>query len=238
VTRARLVTDFDGTLTQRDFYRLAVERLVPADLPDHWADYRAGRTTHFDALAAIFASIRATEEHALLQVAHDMGLQRGLAAHLARLRAAGWDVTVVSAGCGWYIERLLASAGLAAGVDLEVHANPGTFVPGGGLRMRRPDDPRFRSRELGVDKAAVVRDALRRLPTVAFAGDGHPDLEAARLVAPSLRYARGDLAAALDEQGLRYQDFTCWSDVVDGLLAQAGPTGAAAAHADDDGHPG
>jgi 2-hydroxy-3-keto-5-methylthiopentenyl-1-phosphate phosphatase len=215
VTRALLITDFDGTLTERDFYQLAVERLVPADLPDHWADYRAGKTTHFDALAAIFASIRATDEQALLAVAHDMGLQPDLATQVGRLRAADWDVAVVSAGCGWYIDRLLAGAG----VELVVHANPGGFVLGGGLRMRRPDDPRFRSHELGVDKAAVVRDALRKVPTVAFAGDGYPDLEAARLVAPARRYARGDLAAAAAEEGLTYRSFDRWSDVVDGLLA-------------------
>jgi 2-hydroxy-3-keto-5-methylthiopentenyl-1-phosphate phosphatase len=215
VTRALLITDFDGTLTERDFYRLVAERLVPPDLPDHWADYRAGRATHFDALAAIFASIQATDERPLLEVARDMRLQADLAGHVGRLRAAGWDVAVVSAGCGWYIERLLADAG----VVLEVHANPGEFVPGGGLRMRRPDDPRFRSHDLGVDKAAVVRDALRRVPTVAFAGDGYPDLEAARLVPPARRYARADLAAAADEEGLPYQPFERWSDIVDGLLA-------------------
>jgi 2-hydroxy-3-keto-5-methylthiopentenyl-1-phosphate phosphatase len=234
MTRALLVTDFDGTLTERDFYQLAVERLVPADLPDHWAAYRAGRTTHFDALAAIFASIRATDERALLDVAHDMHLQPGLAEHLGRLRTAGWDVAVVSAGCGWYIERLLGEAG----VELEVHANPGEFVPGGGLRMRRPGDPRFRSHELGVDKAAVVRDALRRVPTVAFAGDGYPDLDAARLVAPAWRYARGDLAAAADAEGLTYQPFARWADVVDGLLARGvDPAGPPASRPDAEAEP-
>jgi 2-hydroxy-3-keto-5-methylthiopentenyl-1-phosphate phosphatase len=69
VSRALLVTDFDGTLTERDLHQLAADRLVPVDLPDHWADYRAGRTTHFDALAAIFASIRATDGEAARLVA-------------------------------------------------------------------------------------------------------------------------------------------------------------------------
>jgi 2-hydroxy-3-keto-5-methylthiopentenyl-1-phosphate phosphatase len=239
VTRALLVTDFDGTLTATDFYQLAVDRLVPPDLPDHWGDYRAGRTTHFDALAAIFASIRATDEAALLAVARDMGLQPDLAAHVERLRAAGWDIAIGSAGCGWYIERLLTGAGLAAGADLTVHANPGTFVPGEGLQMRRPEDARFRSHELGVDKAAVVRDALGRAPVVAFAGDGYPDLEAARSVAPRWRYARGDLAAALTDAGEDYRSFARWSDVVDGLLAHGhgGTTGAAPSD-EDPGHRG
>lgn len=222
MTDALLVTDFDGTLTDRDFYRLVVDRLVPADLPDHWAAYRAGRSTHFDALAAIFASIEATDERALLDVARDMGLQPDLASHVGRLQTAGWEVIVVSAGCGWYIERLLADAGLTPGVDLEVHANPGVFVPGEGLRMRRPDDPRFRSHELGVDKAAVVRAALQRTPVVAFAGDGYPDLEAAGLVDPARRYARGDLAAALTAEGSPYRPFARWSAVVDELVGGGG----------------
>ena len=38
-----LVSDFDGTMTRHDFYRLAVRSLLPADLPDYWARYRAGR---------------------------------------------------------------------------------------------------------------------------------------------------------------------------------------------------
>ena len=29
-----LVSDFDGTMTRRDFYKLAIESLLPADVPD------------------------------------------------------------------------------------------------------------------------------------------------------------------------------------------------------------
>lgn len=37
-----LVSDFDGTMTRHDFYKLAVESLVPAETPDYWAEYRTG----------------------------------------------------------------------------------------------------------------------------------------------------------------------------------------------------
>ena len=55
--RRILVSDFDGTMTRRDFYQLAVERLLPPDVPNYWAEYRAGRMTHFEALQAYFAAI-------------------------------------------------------------------------------------------------------------------------------------------------------------------------------------
>ena len=92
---------------------------------------------------------------------------------------------MTSAGCDWYIRRLLAQAG----VELEVHANPGRFVPGLGLQMEMPVGSPFLSPTLGVDKARVVRHHLEQGRTVAFAGDGFPDEEAALFVPGSLRFA-------------------------------------------------
>jgi 2-hydroxy-3-keto-5-methylthiopentenyl-1-phosphate phosphatase len=58
-----LITDFDGTLTRHDFFRLAVERLLPAGVPDYWQEYLAGRLTHFQAMQAYYAAIRHLLEH-------------------------------------------------------------------------------------------------------------------------------------------------------------------------------
>ena len=60
-----LVSDFDGTMTRHDFYRLALAELLPPETPDYWAEYRAGTITHFEALRRYFASIRATEGEVL-----------------------------------------------------------------------------------------------------------------------------------------------------------------------------
>jgi HAD superfamily phosphoserine phosphatase-like hydrolase len=207
-----LVTDFDGTLTRRDFFWLVVEAFPPARLEEYWRDYRAGRISHFEALAGIFAGVRATQaqmETLLARAEPDPQL----AARVDRLRRAGWEVVVASAGCAWYIERILARCGLV----LTVHANPGTFAPGEGLLMRPPLGSPFYSPTLGIDKAAVVRAGLDEGRVVAFAGDGVTDAEAARLVPEELRFARADLAAALDREGLPYRGFARWSDVARAL---------------------
>src|SRR3954462_9190237 len=95
--RSLLVTDFDGTMTRHDFYKLAVESLLPADLPDYWAAYRARRITHFQALQAIFASIR-TDLATVRAVVDRMELDSELPRAVAQLRLAGWSVAVASAG--------------------------------------------------------------------------------------------------------------------------------------------
>ena len=214
---AVLVSDFDGTMTADDFYKLTAARLLPPDALTPWQDYRAGRITHFTALQTIFSRIRATEQQ-LLDLIVDMRPDPQLATSIAQLRAAGWEVVVASAGCDWYIDRLLAQAG----ITVEIHANPCTHAPDGSLNMQPPTASPFYCNATGVDKAAIVRFQQDRADTVAFAGDGFADLEAALLANPALRFAKADLASALTAKGEAFCPFATWSDVAQQLLAKGG----------------
>ncbi len=207
-----LVTDFDGTITRHDFFNLVVAEFAPAHLERYWDDYEAGRLTHFEALAGIFASIRGSEEQ-MRQLIRRAEPDPQLAEWVERLRQAGWQVVVASAGCAWYIEQILAQAG----VTVPVHANPGTFHPQHGLRMTLPTDSPVFSPTLGIDKAALVRRGLSQGRQVAFAGDGYPDVNAARLVPAQRRFARHDLARALQQERLPFRRFERWSEVAQAL---------------------
>jgi 2,3-diketo-5-methylthio-1-phosphopentane phosphatase len=207
-----LISDFDGTMTRHDFYKLAIESLLPADVPDYWSEYRAGAISHFEALRRYFAAIRASEAE-VMDVVERMELDPRLPSAVETLTRIGWSVVVTSAGCAWYIRRLLA----AAGVEIEVHANPGRFVAGEGLLMEMPRESPYWSATLGVDKTGVVRSYLNQELTVAFAGDGFPDAEPARLVPADLRFARGDLADVLRREQAPFDLFDSWSDIADRL---------------------
>ena len=207
------VTDFDGTLARRDFYSEVLTRIMPSGTPAYYQHYLRGEMTHFECLAAYFGSLRCTESE-LLEVVHKMELEPGLPKLVERLHAAGWEVVVASAGCAYYIDRLLA----AAGVALPVHASPGRWRGDGlGLEMMLPTDSPFFSANVGIDKAAVVRDALTR-GEVAFAGDGHTDVPAALLVPPPLRFAKDDCADDLRRSGEDFTRFDNWGQVAARLL--------------------
>lgn len=213
--KAVLVSDFDGTMTANDFYKLVAANLLPQDALTPWQEYRAGRLTHFEALRIIFGRINASQE-LVEDLARRMEPDPDLRQAVEALRGHGWQIVVASAGCDWYIRQVLAQVG----VQLEVHANPGSYLPGGPLHMEAPQDSPFYCQETGVDKAAIVRFHLERSGTVAFAGDGYADLPAALLVQPELRYAKADLAEALGAAGETFRPFERWSDVATGLLAQ------------------
>ncbi len=212
-----LVSDFDGTMTSDDFYKLVASRLLPPDALTPWQDYRGGRITHFTALQTIFSRIRATEGQ-LLDLIGDMLPDPQLGLSISRLRAAGWEVVVASAGCDWYIDRILAQAG----ITVEVHANPCEHAPDGSLDMQPPTASPFYCSATGVDKAAIVRFQQGQVATVAFAGDGYADLEAALLADPALRFAKADLASALTAKGEAFRPFETWSDVAQELLSKGG----------------
>jgi 2,3-diketo-5-methylthio-1-phosphopentane phosphatase len=212
--RKIFVSDYDGTITKNDIYSLLAERYVPAGSPDYFAEYEDGRITHFDAMAAYFAFMPTEEQQveALLDASEP---DPDLGASAARLQRAGWELLVVSAGCSWYVERVLRRAGVAA----TVYANPGRLEKSRGLVLEKLDTSSpYYSASVGIDKSAVVRHALHAAETVAFAGDGPPDLEPALLVRAELRFARGLLADALRQHGEAFRGFSRWSEIVGELM--------------------
>jgi 2-hydroxy-3-keto-5-methylthiopentenyl-1-phosphate phosphatase len=210
-----LVSDFDGTLTRHDFFRRAVEGLMPPGVPDYWHDYLAGRLTHFEAMRLYYSSIRATEAETLA-VVESLNLAPNLAEWVQRLHQKGWRMVIASAGCEWYIRYLLQRLG----VDVEIHANPGRFLAGQGLLMELPTVSPYFSPTHGIDKAALVQVALQSSNRVAFAGDGYPDAPAARLVQPELRFATGALAQTLEQEGLPFRRFAHWAEVAQALVSE------------------
>jgi len=212
--RAVFVSDFDGTLARPDFYQLVRRDLVPSDTPDYWRSYRSGEMTHFDALREYFAAARGGEA-SLRGITDMMQLPEDLVGQVKRLRDAGWALIIVSAGCTWYIDVLLERAG----VQLPVYANPG-HLEDGRLIMQRPPDGPFACEGTGIDKAAIVQFLLGQERRVAFAGDGFPDLPAARLVAADRRFACSDLARACHGDDVAYRPFQRWQEVVDVLVGQ------------------
>ncbi len=208
------VTDFDGTMTGVDFFDVVLNHVAPGSMDSYWERCIAGELTHVAALNGIFqsaprnvAELRTWLPETQLDPATPQAIQL--------LRQAGWDVLVVSAGCAWYIEEILAP------VSEQVHiiANPGDVTLETGLWMGWPpaDSPWY-SAHFGVDKGRLVQLLTQAGKTVAFAGDGRPDLAASREVSAELRFAKSWLADQLTQQGLAFRSFGDWSEIASALV--------------------
>lgn len=210
-----LVTDFDGTFTRRDFFDLVLERHDPPGARALWNRFLAGQLSPFDGIAGVLGSLR-TDEAGVNALLAAMDPPPGATPAARALQAAGWEIVVASAGCRWYIERVLAELGL----EFTIHANPGWFATDRGVVMEADPRSPWYDATLGIDKCAIVRAALARDPVVAFAGDSPlTDGPAAQLVQPEYRFATGQLSRRLAAAGSAHRPFTTWPEIAGMLLA-------------------
>ncbi len=208
-----LVTDFDGTFARRDFYELILERHDPPGARVDWQRFIDGEASLSTALSAVFGALR-TDERGADELVAALDPAPGAAEAARRLQRAGWDIVVASAGCAWYIERLLQRMDL----DFTVHATPGRFELGAGLVTAPDPHGPFFHPVTGIDKAAVVRAALQRDPVVACAGDSETDRAPNLLVPAERRFATGRLARRFAAEGVPHPAFTVWPEIADHLL--------------------
>ena len=85
------ISDYDGTITNKDIYSLLAERYVPPDTPDYFTQYLEGRITHFDAMAEYFAFMP-NEERQLEELFDASEADPDLGASAALLTRAGWPL--------------------------------------------------------------------------------------------------------------------------------------------------
>ena len=208
-----LITDFDGTFVRRDFFDLILERYDPPAGHLAWRRFLDGESTLTEGLAGVFGAWRASrmEAESLVEL---LDPAPGTAAAVRRLQASGWEVIIASAGCSWYIERLLQTMGL----HLTVHARPGVFSPETGLVLTPDAANPFHHPQTGIDKARVVRDALSRDPVAAYAGDSTTDRAGAMLVPPERRFITGWLARRFAQEGVPHTHLDTWPQIADSLL--------------------
>ncbi len=204
------ISDFDGTLTSKDFYHIVMEEC----LPDHGeALYRKWRNDEIgvsEFLAGIFRAID-RDETEIDEVVAKIVIDSYLKEFVTRIHAAGGDFMILSAGTDYYIKRTLKNLGLS---DIPVISNPGVYRERG-IWVTPDQKSPYYSSIYGVDKALTVQEYLGKYQRVFYAGDSEPDLKAA-LLAEQI-FARGELVGLLEQRQHPFIKFNSFKEIADNL---------------------
>lgn len=201
------ISDFDGTLTKKDFYWIIIDDYIGEAGVAYYHAWKAQQKIDYHFLNKIFAWHTFTEEerHALL---NKVALSPGFGDFEAWLSDQGIEFKVLSAGAKIYIEQVFEEQGYG---HVDVISNEGTYEEGHYKII--PDKKGWFYHDLfGVNKALVVEHYKASYEKVFFAGDSEPDLGAA--MAADLCFAKDELAIMLEAKGHPYYKYETFEDIL------------------------
>lgn len=201
--KTAFVSDFDGTITDDDFFAYATQAFFDDKALEPWRRFKSGEQTHFSALKEMFAKIRVPQEE-LDNFMRKIPVDKGFIEAAQICKEKGIPLYICSAGCDYYIDFLIGD--ILRKYNITLVTNHGEYSPKQGLMMYKPeqDSPYFDG-NTGISKAAIVQKLHREGYEVIYAGDGLPDYEAAWNA--DVVFARRDLLVKCLENGVKAHPF-------------------------------
>lgn len=205
------ISDFDGTMSERDFYHIIMDKYLGDRGRELYASWKADEMLDVEFLSTVFTSMNRTEEEIDEDIL-SIKLDEYISTFIEQIKVAGGDFLILSAGSNYYIERLLAFQGIHG---IEIISNDGKYE-NKGITLIPPDKQHpFYSQRYGIDKAQVVQSLKQKYKKVYYAGDSGPDVNAALLA--DVAFAKGQLITLLQEKEVEYVPFEYFTQVEDVL---------------------
>lgn len=204
------VSDFDGTMTANDFCFIVIDECLGEQGWELYDQWQRNALTTLEFLTLVFRDMRC-DEQGIDRLIGRIEMDEYVPEFVRRVRDAGGEFVVLSAGADYYVQRFLAQQGLA---DVRVIANHGEFS-NRGIKLKTDEGRYEYSSEYGIDKAAVIRAFKGEYEQVYFAGDSRPDLAAA-LTADGA-FAKGSLTALLCDRQAAFTPVRNFRDIAAGL---------------------
>ncbi|MBC2581235.1 MtnX-like HAD-IB family phosphatase [Clostridium sp. DJ247] len=200
------ISDFDGTLTKKDFYKIITDDYLKEECAELYKEWRAKKIKDVDYLGYVFKNIKRNEQEIyedILKISIDSYAKE----FVNNIRLAGGDFIIVSAGTSYYIEKVFEKQEIK---DVEIYSNKGVFKDNG-IHFVLDESSEFYSEIYGIDKYKVVKKLKEKYNKVFYAGDSEPDLKAALIA--DVVFAKGSLVELLEKENKEFIKFENFSEV-------------------------
>lgn len=200
------VSDFDGTLTEKDFYQMIIDDYLGEAGQTLYKEWREGLHDDKDFLDKIYSSIN-REEAEILEDILRIEWDESATQFIKQVRENGGEFIILSAGTNYYIDRLLKEKGLS---DIKVYSNPGIYKDRG-IHLQIDTNNPYYSKKYGIDKAKVIEDLKKQYTHVYYAGDSAPDIPPCQVA--DIAFAKGKLQDLLNAEGINFIPVKSYKDI-------------------------
>jgi len=199
-----------GTLTKKDFYLILSEAYYKEELKPLFKKWKNGEMKDREYLGYVFNHVKRNEaqlDEDILNIALDPFAKE----FIEKVKAAGGDFIIISAGTSYYIDKVLEKNNIK-GVD--VYSNKGVFKDNG-IYFDLDENSEFYSDDCGIDKLSVALKLRKKYKKIIYAGDSGPDLAPALI--SDLVFAKSSLVNLLEDKKKEFIKFENFSQVWDKL---------------------
>ena len=194
--------DFDGTISVADTGVHVLERLGGPEWFELERRYVAGEIGSRECMLGEWAALP-RDRRCVEETVAEVPLDDGLLPLVELLRSAGAEVCILSDGFGFRAEEVGEQLGLPVVTNAVDWENWAVLFPN--------EDLACECAECGACKRAPLRRARERGRSTVLVGDGASDVKAAPLA--DLVFAKGDLAAWCERNGVAFEPFSLLADV-------------------------
>ncbi|HKM05002.1 MAG TPA: MtnX-like HAD-IB family phosphatase [Lachnospiraceae bacterium] len=204
------ISDFDGTLSTKDFYQIIMDEYLGDEGKRLFEDWKAGKYMDKDFLNKIYSSINRNEEEIMEDIMR-IQLDDGANDFIDHVKTSGGEFVIASAGTSYYIERLLEKYQIR---DVKVYSNPGVYKDRG-IHLQIDPSDKYYSKRYGIDKAKIVEEYKKKYQKVFYAGDSQPDVAACKIA--DIAFAKSKLIDLLESEGVPCIPVLTYQDIEDYL---------------------
>ncbi|RSK26658.1 2,3-diketo-5-methylthio-1-phosphopentane phosphatase [Bacillus sp. HMF5848] len=204
-TNWAFVSDFDGTISIKDFYWIVIEKYFPEGR-DLFKKWKAGEIKDIDFLDTVFTSIHQDEE----QIIHDVlsiPIDEFVPSFINKVQQNGGSFYILSAGTDYYIKHILKKYDIR---NVEVYSNQGRYHDKN-VHMNIDKNMWHFSERYGIDKSKVIQKLKESYETVYFAGDSEPDSHPAAYA--DVTFAKDALQSILQEKNIPFVAIDSFKDI-------------------------
>ncbi|WNF38231.1 MtnX-like HAD-IB family phosphatase [Bacillaceae bacterium IKA-2] len=206
------VSDFDGTITNQDFYSIVIEKYYPQGR-NLYKKWKAGQILDIDFLRAVFAEIH-QDEAQIIEDIFSIPIDKYVPSFIKQVQESGGDFYILSAGTDYYIHHLLNRYAID---NVIVIANEG-FYHEKNIHLNIDEKHPHYSQRYGIDKAKVIEYLKGHYDKVYFIGDSEPDSHPASYA--DVTYAKDALQEILEEKEIPFVPVTTFKEVEEDLKAK------------------
>ncbi len=199
------VSDFDGTISKKDFYWLVIEAYFPEGQA-LYTKWKAGEYQDIDFLEQVFKSINQNEEQIIEDIL-SLPVDEHVPSFIEAVQQHGGDFFILSAGTDYYIHHILKHYGIQ---NVPVFSNKG-YYENKNVHLSIDKAHSHYSRRYGIDKSKVITELKEKYDVVYFAGDSEPDSHPAKVA--DLTFAKDALQGILRENNVPFVPIHSFEDI-------------------------